>query len=154
MGKELSSEMIMARCKTDNLALIKNLNLWGNEITDVSLIRQMKNLEVLSLSVNKIATLKDFVNCLKLQELYLRKNNIEDLSEIKYLGAQKSLRILWLSENKCAEMPYYRQFVIKMLPELIKLDNKNITDEERMDANTVSAENQPPYNPTLYEYKF
>lgn len=51
-------------------------------------------------------------------------------------------------------MPYYRQFVIKMLPELIKLDNKNITDEERMDANTVSAENQPPYNPTLYEYKF
>lgn len=87
MGKELSSEMIMARCKTDNLALIKNLNLWGNEITDVSLIRQMKNLEVLSLSVNKIATLKDFVNCLKLQELYLRKNNIEDLSEIKYLGA-------------------------------------------------------------------
>jgi Leucine-rich repeat (LRR) protein len=78
--------MIVARCKTDNLALIKNLNLWGNEISDVSLISEMPNLEVLSLSVNKISSLKDFVHCTRLQELYLRKNNISSLLELKYLA--------------------------------------------------------------------
>ena len=45
----------------------------------------MPNLEVLSLSVNKINTLKDLFNCNKLQELYLRKNNISDIREIKNL---------------------------------------------------------------------
>ena len=45
----------------------------------------MPNLEVLSLSVNKISTLKDLNNCNKLQELYLRKNNISDIREIKHL---------------------------------------------------------------------
>ena len=40
----------------------------------------MPNLEIVSLSVNKIHSLKDFVYCSKLQELYLRKNNIKDLT--------------------------------------------------------------------------
>lgn len=39
----------------------------------ISIIRQMPNLEVLSLSVNKISTLADFAHCPKLRELYLRK---------------------------------------------------------------------------------
>jgi Leucine-rich repeat (LRR) protein len=41
--------------------------------------------EILSLSLNKITTLRDFANCPKLTELYLRKNLIADLGEIKYL---------------------------------------------------------------------
>ena len=83
MGKQLTAELVIARSKTDNLYLIKNLNLWGNDLEDIRLLRQMPNVEVLSLSVNKIASLKEFSNCPKLQELYLRKNNITDLTEIR-----------------------------------------------------------------------
>jgi Leucine-rich repeat (LRR) protein len=42
----------------------------------------LPNLEVLSLSVNSISTLKEIVKCPKLSELYLRKNNIADINEI------------------------------------------------------------------------
>ena len=62
------------RPRRQALAEIRNLNLWGNGISDVSVVQRMPNVEVLSLSVNKISTLKDFSYCPALQELYLRKN--------------------------------------------------------------------------------
>lgn len=134
MSKALTRELIMARCKSDNIRLLKNLNLWGNDITDVSLLRDMINIEVLSLSINKIDSLRDFVNCQKLQELYLRRNNIKDISEVRYLQNLPRLRTLWLSENPCAEHPNYRNYVIKLLPNLMKLDNQDVTHEERQGA--------------------
>ena len=56
-------------------AIIK-LNLWGNDLGDVSILSNLTNLEILALTVNQISTLKDFSQCLKLKELYLRRNNI------------------------------------------------------------------------------
>lgn len=73
------------KCKTDKLFNIKNLNLWGNDLEEISLIRDMPNIEICSLSLNKIYGLKDFAACKKLTELYLRKNLIADLFEVKYL---------------------------------------------------------------------
>lgn len=134
MPKVLTQELIRVKTKTDNLQAIKNLNLWGNEIEDVQILQEMPQVEVLSLSVNKISSLKEFSNCYKLQELYLRKNAIEDLSEIRYLSDLPELRVLWLSDNPCAEVENYREIVIKCLPELQKLDNIQITPEERLRA--------------------
>lgn len=45
----------------------------------------LPNVEVVSLSVNKITSLKDFQNCKNLRELYVRKNEISDYHEIDYL---------------------------------------------------------------------
>ncbi|KAK6061131.1 leucine Rich repeat-containing domain protein, partial [Cooperia oncophora] len=45
----------------------------------------MVNIEVLSLSVNRVETLQPLRNCTRLVELYLRKNNIESLTELEYL---------------------------------------------------------------------
>jgi Leucine-rich repeat (LRR) protein len=73
------------KCKTDKISNIKNLNLWGNELVDVSIVRDMPNIEICSLSLNKIVSLKDFSTCKKLTELYLRKNLITELTEVKYL---------------------------------------------------------------------
>jgi Leucine-rich repeat (LRR) protein len=39
---------------------IQKLNLWGNDLNDVSVIKNLNNLEVLALTVNQISTLKDF----------------------------------------------------------------------------------------------
>ena len=87
----------------------------------------MPNIEIVSLSLNKIHTLRDFSHCIKLTELYLRKNMISDLSEVLYIANLPSLKVLWLSHNPCAEHQYYRHFVIKTLPQLVKLDNDEIT---------------------------
>lgn len=134
MGKPLTPDLVLARAKTGNLSMVKKINLWGNDIEDVKLLRQMPNVEVLSLSVNKIASLKEFAHCPKLQELYLRKNNIADISEIRYLVELPDLKILWLLENPCSNVPNYREYVIKRLPNLVKLDNEAITPEERSAA--------------------
>lgn len=64
----------------------------------------MPSLEVVSLSVNRISTLKYFSTCSKLQELYLRKNNVLDLKEIRYLVKLPALRVLWLHDNPCAQV--------------------------------------------------
>lgn len=94
----------------------------------------MQSLEVLSLSVNNICTLRDVQNCYNLRELYLRKNNISDINEVRYLQPLRNLRTLWLGENPIAEVPGYRYFVIKCLPQLEKLDNDMVTADDKMKA--------------------
>ncbi len=147
MGKQLTLEMIAQRTKSDKFASIKNLNLWGNDLDNVSVIKELPNLEVLSLSVNHIDTLKDFASCPHLTELYLRKNAIADLSEVQCLAGLKQLRVLWLWDNPCAETPNYRLIVLHFLPHLIKLDNTEVTSEERESAGHLSLEAGIPAPP-------
>ena len=135
MSKKLSRELIIQKIRSDRLENIKNLNLWGTNLEDVSLLKEMPNLEIVSLSVNKIRTLKPFSFLPKLRELYLRKNMIADLNEIKYLIDNNNLKILWLSENPICENPNYRNIIISVLPQIIKLDDIIISEEERINAN-------------------
>lgn len=137
MKKTLTHELVVSKTRCDNLFLLKNLNLWGNDLYDLKLLRQMPNLEILSLSVNKISSLKEFSNCPKLQELYLRKNNISDLSELRFLSNLSNLKTLWLLDNPCAEVKDYRKIVIKALPNISKLDNSEVTKEERESSMNV-----------------
>lgn len=67
VGKPLTADLVFTKTKSDSLHNIKNLNLWGNDLEDLSLIQKMPNLEVVSLSVNRICSLKDFSHCPKLQ---------------------------------------------------------------------------------------
>jgi hypothetical protein len=140
MSKPLTADLILQRTKANSLDSVKNLNLWGNDIDDVRILKEMPNIEVLSLSVNKISSLKPFQYCKKLTELYLRKNLIADLSEIRYIQGLPGLKVLWLWDNPCAEVPNYRETVLAALPNLVKLDNQAVTTEER----AQSASNAPP----------
>ncbi|XP_029735581.1 putative uncharacterized protein DDB_G0279653 isoform X3 [Aedes albopictus] len=142
----LTEEMVIARSKQSDLAAIKKLNCWGSELSDVSIIRRMRGVEVLAFSVNRISTLADFENCLNLQELYLRKNNITDIDELVYLQNLPKLKYLWLEENPVVESagPGYRQIVLRALPNLKKLDNVDVTPEEVSEAmRTPVAQHQP-----------
>ncbi len=80
--------------------------------------------------MNNISTLSPFQHCPKLQELYLRKNKIGDLREVVHLSRLPQLKVLWLSENPVSELPLYRETVLKLLPQLKKLDNQLVTPEE------------------------
>ena len=87
-------------------------------------------------SVNSISTLADIQNCVALQELYIRKNCIPDISEVCYLRDLPRLKNLWLEENPCAEgdANLYRWTVLKNVPQLQKLDNVGVTSEEMAEA--------------------
>lgn len=43
-GKTLTTDLVISKTKTNNLEQIKNLNLWGCELKDLSLLSQMPNL--------------------------------------------------------------------------------------------------------------
>jgi len=122
------------KTKCDRMDLIKNLNLWGNDLDDISVVQSMPNLEVLSLSVNCVSSLTDLKYCPKLSELYLRKNEIWDLAEVLNLRHHQQMRVLWLSENPCTALPHYRRYVLHHLPGLTKLDSLDVTDGERHEA--------------------
>ena len=108
---------------------VRKLNCWNFELTDVSMVRRMPSVQILSLSLNKISTLSDFAHCPQLEELYLRKNDIADINELYYLTSLQKLRKLWLAENPCAEAPNYRHTVLKALPDLEILDNIPVQDD-------------------------
>ncbi len=151
--KVLTEQMVQMRCKTDKIAAIDKINLWGNDLEDVSLLRRMPNLTVVSLSVNKLSTLEDFGYCSRLKELYLRKNHIRDLGEIQYLQNLPHLDTLWLEENPCCHTPGYRQKVIQMLPNLVKLDNQEISLEERQGIGSAPQSAPMDFSPQKQSFE-
>ena len=72
----------------------------------------------------------------------MRKNLISDLTELKYLTYCPVLKVLWLQDNPIADHPLYRQYIIKMLPNLVKLDNDAVTPEEKAEVAKVSITEQ------------
>lgn len=126
----LTENVVLARTRAQDLKSVRKLNCWGSELTNISIIRKMPNVEVLSLSVNCINTLADFAHCKNLQELYIRKNNITNLNEVCYLQDLPNLRNLWLADNPCTNCEKYRLSVLHTLPFLKKLDNIAVQIEE------------------------
>lgn len=133
-GKVLTEKLILSKSKAASLAEVHNVNHWGGQFSDISIIAKLPNVDTISLSVNEIASLSTFSHCPKLRELYLRKNKIADLRELFALKDLKSLRVLWLSENPITNDPDYRDFAIAVLPQLTKLDEVDVTDEEKQQA--------------------
>ncbi|XP_067892339.1 cilia and flagella associated protein 410 [Heterodontus francisci] len=132
----LSRKVVLSRAKASDLNAVKKLNCWGSNLKDLSILREMPNIEVITLSVNNISSLVDFQYCQNISELYLRKNHIQSLAEICYLKGLHRLRVLWLSENPCcgADPHKYRMTVLRNLPQLQKLDNQVVTEEELAQA--------------------
>lgn len=122
---------MLAKTRCQDLKSVLKLNCWGSSIKDVSLVRQLVNVEVIGLSCNEITSLEDFAYCTKLKELILRKNKIKSIAEIAHLQHLPRLTSLWLGENPCAENTHnYRKVVLKALPNLTVLDNTPVTKEE------------------------
>jgi len=129
-----SFAQVLKKTKATSLEEVKNINLWGCKLEDISIVGQMPNVEIVSLSVNSISSLETFTNTPKLKELYLRKNKIRNLNEVRYLEKLPNLKVLWLCDNPCVNNDNYRKFVIRTLTGLTKLDNSDISDEERSQA--------------------
>lgn len=136
----LTEDMVLKAARAPNLTDVVNFNCWGMELSDLTILERMPEVEVLSLSINNVATLTYFSGCAKLRELYLRRNFVADLSEITHLLSLPELRCLWLSNNPIADEDNYRMSVLRTLPGLTKLDDKVVTNEEREAALTSGAD--------------
>lgn len=134
MSNVLTEALILEKTKVASLADVHHLNLWGEGLTDVSVISQLTQVSVLALAANQISTLKPFTDCANLEELYLRKNAVASLREVTALKDLKKLRTLWLLENPCARNPYYREFVLHCCQNLKQLDSVEVTADERAAA--------------------
>ncbi|ULU01291.1 hypothetical protein L3Y34_001562 [Caenorhabditis briggsae] len=132
---KLSESAVYIRTKS-SLENVKKLNLWGCGIDDIQVCEKMGLLEILSLSVNEVKSLSPLQNCKNLKELYLRKNCIESLDELEYLKDLPSLRTLWIDENPCVGEggQEYRRKVIRILPNITKLDDKPVTQSDHQEA--------------------
>ncbi|GAB6025262.1 hypothetical protein CHUAL_010682 [Chamberlinius hualienensis] len=149
---KLTEGMVIGRTRATDLASVRKLNCWGSELGDVSLVRHMPIVEVLSLSVNSITTLADFAHCPNLQELYVRKNKVSDLSEILYLRDLPKLRHFWLEDNPCATGDRYRLTVLKYLPNLKKLDNIVVNSDELSDAERYGLDLESPVDKKAQQF--
>ncbi|XP_049845767.1 uncharacterized protein LOC126298476 isoform X1 [Schistocerca gregaria] len=130
----LTEEMVVARTKTSDISLVRKLNCWGSNLCDVSLLRRMPNVELLSLSFNQISTLIDMQYCKNLAELFIRKNLISDINQLCYLQDLPCLRTLWVDDNPCTQSKDYRLTVLRALPNLKRLDNIEVKPEEVSEA--------------------
>jgi cilla- and flagella-associated protein len=122
--ESLTAALVQAKSKTDNLKMITSLSVWSIGFHDVSILRQMVSLEIVSLPVNRISTLKDFQGLAKLRELSVRDNCIRDLRELLYLRKAANARIT----------------AIAILPQLKKLNNIEITQNERQQSLNIDLE--------------
>lgn len=143
-GITLTQEFLVMKTRQP-LHLIQKLNLWGNDLHDVSILKNLHNLEVLALTVNQISTMKDFAGLFNLRELYLRRNFIPaSLQELRYLSGLKNLKILNLGENPISSehggLPYYRSVVLKHMPWLEKLDDIAVAYDEVQMAQEIDLD--------------
>ncbi|GAB5372259.1 hypothetical protein AAMO2058_001649600 [Amorphochlora amoebiformis] len=135
---------------------LRTLNLAFNHITDMSFVDSLTHLEILHISHNSIASfskgiprslrvltatsnriksLENLRGLTQLEDLWLQKNRIEDLREIRYLRTLVNLKRLVLKPNpickRCGTAVTYRNFILAVLPQLVSLDGISASHEER-----------------------
>lgn len=138
LRERICVKSILEKANVEHLTEVVHLNLWGMCITDIRLLENIENVEILSLTMNKISDIRPIRKCVRLEQLYLRHNLIVNLkSAMEVLRQLPKLRVLWLEENPCVQSldpTLYRYYMITNLPNLSRLDNKEITPQERLRA--------------------
>jgi len=152
----LTKEEIEKKYPGKKLEDIKILNFYGDDFSNVDIISKMNSLEVISLSQNKISSLKPFQNLKHLKELILRNNNIENVNELDNLKDCNKLKSLWLEKNPVCKKDDYKKHIIEILPNLKKLDNINlieIKEKNKSEKNNNNNKEKQIKNITIIEDK-
>ncbi|XP_065207004.1 dynein regulatory complex subunit 3-like [Planococcus citri] len=115
----------------DELVNLKNLNLSFNEIVKIENIHKLTKLETLSLYWNFIETIDnlDSLSYLEIFNIGKNKINAEDLHI--YFRKFANLRSLAVEENPCCDRPTTEELIIAFVPQLIFLNYKKITLQQK-----------------------
>lgn len=128
----------------EDIDKIEHLNNWcknlqilylqANIISKIENLNKLKNLQYLNLAINNIEKIENLERCESLEKLDLTLNFIGDLESVCSLQNNLLLRSLSLTGNPCADYKGYREYVIAKLPQLQRLDSKDISRSERIKA--------------------
>ena len=152
----LTKEEIEKKYPGKKLSEIKVLNFYGKNFSNIDIISQMKSLKIVSLSSNKINSLKPFNSLPNLKELFIRNNEIEKIDEIDYLQNCDKLKTLWISENPVCDRKEFKKKLIKKLPKLKNLDDADVIeikkDIEKKETNNKFTIHEDKLEDLLLDY--
>lgn len=107
---------------------LTSLNLYGNQITDVTALSSLTKLEELSIGNNQISNIGALTNLVQLKSLVLNQNQVEDIS---VLSRMTKLESLWLSYNKVSD--------IRPLANLTQLETLMLNHNAIIDIGSLSS---------------
>lgn len=120
----------------EQLPSLNSLNVSSNGLTSLEQLQSCPILETLTAQRNHLSTaagLQPLLQCTSLHTLDLQHNNIEDMAVIDIIVAMPQLRCLYLAGNPVvSKVPSYRKAMIARCSQLTYLDDRPVTDEERL----------------------
>ncbi|KAA6399652.1 MAG: putative leucine-rich repeat-containing protein [Streblomastix strix] len=119
-----------------SFSLVRVLWLSRCGIRDLDGIGLFPSVTELYVSFNNISDLGPLSSLYKLEILDIDSNDLHSLDQLLYL-TNLPLTALTLDSNPVIEEENYRLRVIKILPKLQTLDDKDITDDERQSSNNL-----------------
>lgn len=130
---KLESDLITMNTSLQNLSKPTHiLDLTDNNLTSLPDLRSRKDIHSLLLAKNRICYTDGKLLPAKLKNLILSNNGITTLSQLNGLKyAPKSLENLALRDNQIVHLEGYRNYILTLLPNLLILDFKKVTKEER-----------------------
>jgi centrosomal protein CEP72 len=118
---------------------VKSLSLPGTYQVKIQSIgdalRRFTRIKELDLSKNQLISLEGLESLKYLEKLNLYYNNISNIAEIERLRANKSLIEIDLRLNPITKEDIdYRLYLIQLLPNIEKIDDRHVKDSERQMA--------------------
>lgn len=131
---DLSNNSIEKIENLKNLDNLRELNLANNKITTLTGIDVLPFLTSLNVESNQISSLYPLQNCEKLTFLNVKNNKVGVIRQIEHLQNLKSLEAISLEGNTCCLKAHYRLRVTFRLKTVKRLDDTNISPEEKIRA--------------------
>lgn len=120
----------------EQLPNLNTLNVSSNSLTSLKNLESCPQLSTCIAERNHLSTaagLRPLLQCTSLHTLDLQHNNIEDTAVIDILVQMPQLRCLYLAGNPVvSKIPSYRKFMIARCSQLTYLDDRPVTEEERL----------------------
>ncbi|OHT00274.1 hypothetical protein TRFO_33056 [Tritrichomonas foetus] len=106
-------------------------------ITEIGKFDQSSSIEKLFISTNLITSLKGIEDFTVLKILSISYNEIQSISEIKYLKGLRYLETINMEGNPITQLPYYQQHVFAAVPTLKIFDGKNVPEKLKNNADQI-----------------
>ncbi|EFO65451.1 U2 small nuclear ribonucleoprotein A', putative [Giardia lamblia P15] len=128
-------ELIGDVCRNLQILLLQN-----NKIRRIENLSTLKKLKYLNLAINRVAKLENLASLESLEKLDLTANYIHNYLDFATLGHLSRLTELYVVGNPLTTYPYWREYLITVLPHLEKLDGHEITRTDRILASSIYNE--------------
>ena len=115
---------------------------------DRTTIGNLPSLQVFLCDNNYLKNINGFEKFFSIQSISFENNKIPDYNSLEKLASLSNLKDLALGNNPVSKSINYRNTIIRMFPGLLKLDGKEITNEER---EMIAMEMQMDGNNNNYE---